>query len=392
MSFRKRSVGLSSPSTTSQKAAVEPEVVSALGVRPSPLDGRPTTSSGTASLDSLFGGHAGLALGNSLLLEESGTTEYSGTLLRFYAAEGVLHGHQVHAIGVGEQWGRELPGVARLENDTRSGPSSVEKEKMKIAWRYERLGDFGTRASPSTRASVAAPRDLEKQHLDKSLSKDLVFCHSFDLTKRLSLPDPSPLNFIPISSTEQNMSPFSSVIQSLTQELNTSPTGTIHRLVIPNILSPALYPSHSSNPHFILQFLHSLRALLRQHSARLTAMITLPLLLYPRSTGLVRWMELVSDGVIELIPFPHSVEFRASTATGAATAQEEKPQGIVQIHRLPVFSEKGGGVSTAGDDLAFTASRRKFVIKPFSLPPVEGDIEAQRGEGEGKPKKVTMEF
>ncbi|KAL9610720.1 MAG: hypothetical protein Q9167_004583 [Letrouitia subvulpina] len=358
MSFRKRSVGLSSPSNISQKAAVELELVSALGVRPSPLDGRPTTSSGTASLDSLFGGHAGLALGNSLLLEESGTTEYSGTLLRFYAAEGILQGHRVHVVGVGEQWGRELPGLARPEGD----------------------------------ASAAAPRDPEKQPLEKSLSTDSVFCHSFDLTKRLSLPDPSPLNFIPIPSTEQNMSPFSSVIQTLTEELNTSPTGTIHRLVIPNILSPALYPSHSSDPHFILQFLHSLRALLRQHPARLTAMLTLPLLLYPRSTGLVRWMELVSDGVIELVPFPHLAELRASTAPGAATAQEEKPQGIVKIHRLPVFSERGGGVSTAGDDLAFTVSRRKFVIKPFSLPPVEGDTEAQRGEGEGKPKKVTMEF
>lgn len=151
MSFRKRSVGLSSPSNTGQKATIEPEVVSALGVRPSPLDGRFTTSSGTASLDSLFGGHAGLALGNSVLLEESGTTEYSGTLLRFYAAEGALHGHRVHVVGVGEQWGRELPGVARPESDARFSPSSVEKEKMKIAWRYERLGDFGVRASPSTR-------------------------------------------------------------------------------------------------------------------------------------------------------------------------------------------------------------------------------------------------
>lgn len=102
-------------------------------------------------------------------------------------------------------------------------------------------------------------------------------------------------------------------------------------------------------------------------------------------------MELLSDGVIELSPFPHSDQAAPPTASGAATAQEEKPQGLVKVHRLPVFSEKGGG-PLSGDDLAFTVSRRKFVIKPFNLPPVEGDTEAQHGEGGGKPTKVDIDF
>src|SRR5205823_3919909 len=149
---------------------------------------------------------------------------------------------------------------------------------------------------------------------------------------------------------------------------------------IPAILSPAFYPPHSSTPQNILQFLHSLRALLRQYPSRLTAMLSLPLTLYPRSTGLVRWIELLSDGVFELVPFPHSPDIGPSLTSGVATAQEEKPQGMVKIHRLPVFHERGGGGSggaRVGDDLAFTVSRRKFIIKPFSLPPVEGDTEAQ---------------
>lgn len=103
-------------------------------------------------------------------------------------------------------------------------------------------------------------------------------------------------------------------------------------------------------------------------------------------------MELLSDGVIELSPFPHSVDTEPTTKTsGSATAQEEKPQGMVEVHRLPVFSEKGGGAAI-GDDLVFTVSRRKFVIKPFNLPPVEGDTEAQKGEGEGKPTRVDIDF
>lgn len=68
---------------------------------------------------------------------------------------------------------------------------------------------------------------------------------------------------------------------------------------------------------------------------------------------------------------------------------------MLKVHRLPVFHEKGGGGGGSGgvgDDLAFTVSRRKFVIKPFSLPPVEGDTEAQRGKADGKPTKVDIEF
>lgn len=87
-------------------------------------------------------------------------------------------------------------------------------------------------------------------------------------------------------------------------------------------------------------------------------------------------------------------------SSGAATASEERPQGMLRVHRLPVWHERGGGgggVAGVGDDLAFTLSRRKFVIKPFSLPPVEGDTEAQgalgaEGGGGGKQTKVDIDF
>lgn len=173
MSFRKRNIGLSAPRTpqSSPTNNSEPSVnhptgetqvsiaqhAQIPGVRPSALDGRPTTSTGTPSLDALLAGHAGLALGNSILLEESGTTDYAGTLLRYYAAEGVVQGHQVHVIGVGEQWGRDLPGlVGTADGEERSKGELVEnREKMKIAWRYERLGEFGVGGlSPSSRGGT----------------------------------------------------------------------------------------------------------------------------------------------------------------------------------------------------------------------------------------------
>lgn len=158
MSFRKRNVGLVGPSSVPATPKDPPATPASVpGVRPSPSDGRPTTSTGTQTLDDLLAGHAGLALGNSLLIEENGTTDFAGALLRYYAAEGVVQGHRVHVVGVGEQWGRELPGLVGVggaggkENEA---GAAVDKEKMKIAWRYERLGEFGA-GTAGSRGGIA---------------------------------------------------------------------------------------------------------------------------------------------------------------------------------------------------------------------------------------------
>jgi elongator complex protein 4 len=167
-SFRKRNVPVRSGNSVLGEAKSAKQEL-AQGVRPSPLDGRLTTSTGTRSLDGLLAGHAGLALGTSLLVEESGTTDFGGTLLRYYASEGVVQGHHVHILGMNEGWGRDLPGVVEgLKTSRKDGSGSGEgenerdtssksndgannargnggsAEKMKIAWRYERLGEFGS--------------------------------------------------------------------------------------------------------------------------------------------------------------------------------------------------------------------------------------------------------
>jgi elongator complex protein 4 len=148
MAFRKRNVALSRAPTAADGTDALSTPVSAPsnapipGVRPSPIDGRPTTSTGTPSLDGILAGHAGLPLGNSILIEEGGTTDYAGALLRFYAAEGVFQGHKVHVVGMGEVWGRELPGIAENRGDSGRKEGKERAEKMKIAWRYEGLGQF----------------------------------------------------------------------------------------------------------------------------------------------------------------------------------------------------------------------------------------------------------
>ncbi|KAI9842497.1 MAG: hypothetical protein M1837_007091 [Sclerophora amabilis] len=436
MSFRKRSVPLPSRSTSTSTNTTDPRspptptppktapsapTPAAPGTRPSPTDGRPIISTGTPSLDALLAGHSGLPLGTSLLVTESGTTDYAGVMCRYFGAEGVVQSagqtagggggvgggggeaaiaQKVHVVGPGEAWGRGLPGLVGVADAEGDAAKRGKGERMKIAWRYEGLGEAGVgmggrgvRGTPSPGVDISAPSTA-------SSIPPPAFCHAFDLTKRLSVPSPSPINCISPSPPDPRIAPFSHILQNLQHQLSSSARTTVHRLIIPNLLSPALYPPHASSPHHLLPFLHSIRGLLRQYSTQLAILITLPLELYPRSSGLVRWIELLSDGVIELTPFPHSADSTQQLATsGAATAQEEQPQGLVKIHRLPVFHERGGGGGGGlglGDDLAFTVSRRKFAIKPFSLPPVEGDTEAQQkgaaGEGGTQTTAINVDF
>ncbi|KAK7538122.1 paxneb superfamily protein-like protein [Phyllosticta citribraziliensis] len=400
MAFRKRNIGIGRTPPGNESpvpvASAPPAVVP--GIRPSPVDGRPTTSTGTPSLDGILAGHAGLAMGSCLLVEETGTTDFTGALLRYYAAEGVVQGHKLHVVGFGEPWGRQLPGLVGVaDGEEESSGGSKTKEKMKIAWRYERLGEF---EAEKRIGGARGPVDRSASGTNLTSPDDAAppFCHKFDLAKRLEFPAGTSINYIPMPPPHQQTSPFLPVLQNVARSLaSTSPT-TIHRVVVPSLLSPALYPPQASQPSFLLQFFHGLRALLRKYPTRLTAVLSLPLELYPRSSGLVRWCELLSDGVLELQPFPHLMDsYGDLAASGAATANEEKPQGMLRVHRLPVFHERGGGgggVASVGDDLAFTMSRRRFVIKPFSLPPVEGDTEAQGALGaeQGKQTKVDIEF
>ncbi|RYP74816.1 hypothetical protein DL771_002737 [Monosporascus sp. 5C6A] len=389
MSFRKKNVVLST-SAVSQAAAPKAENVPIPGVRPSPHDSRPTTSTGTASLDNLLAGHAGLPLGTSLLIGEHGTTDFASVLLRYYAAEGLVQGHQVHVLGLYEGWKGELPGLS-TDAKTSSKSEALAGEKMKIAWRYETMG------APRT-------RDVPQRQGPNGTASTSTFCHSFDLTKRLAPGDiKGQISFHPSMSSpslstlpNDTASPFRTFIRDLASKLANSQPATIHRVIVPGMLSPTGYAGPSSQPEEVLQFLHALRALLRQHPTQLTALITLPLTLFPRSTGLTRWMEILSDGVLELVPLQsNSVHAPPPTSSksDSKSSSEEQVQGLLKVHTLPVFDEKGGGSSeahAAREDQSFSLSRsRGLVIKPFSLPPVLGN-EPERKTAE--PEKASMEF
>lgn len=247
--------------------------------------------------------------------------------------------------------------------------------------------------------AAASPTTISDTNTAASL-----FCHDFDLSKRLAIPSPSTLKCVPLnmpnSPQKSPESPFASYLRHLATHISSLPPTTIHRIVIPQLLSPAMYPPQAANPENVLQFLHSLRALLRKYPTQLSIMSTIPLSLYPRHTGLTRWIELLADGVLEIAPFQaNSLPITAVGATSIAT-QEEPPQGMLKVHTLPVFHERGGGGGgyRVGDDMAFNLTRRKgLVIKPYSLPPIEGDTDAQEQRGLTtdtgvKASKVDIDF
>ncbi|KAE9976024.1 hypothetical protein EG328_002863 [Venturia inaequalis] len=387
MSFRKRNITLSQsgvPNTPSP-----PKPIPSPGIRPSPVSGTQITSTGTASLDKLLA-VGGLALGSSLVIEEEGTTDFSSSLLRCFAAEGVLQGHAVFVVA--PEGSMILPG--EVEEKGSRGKSREAEEKMKIAWRYERLGAFEgrDRGVPQRQPGALPAGDSDPPALETT-----SFCHAYDLTKRLSIPPTNiPLTYLSPAQSLSEISPFNQIISTLTTYLISNPQ-TPTRLLIPSLLSPLFYPPSSSQPHHVLNFIHSLRSLLRITPA-LTIMISWPLALYPRTLPLTRWVETLLDGVILLQPFPHaySIESEPTTPTSGGNAKDdEKMQGLLKVLKAPVLSERGVGVGGLGvgngEDMAFAVGRKRFIIRPFHLPPVEGEEETATTTEEKK-KAKDLEF
>jgi elongator complex protein 4 len=189
------------------------------------------------------------------------------------------------------------------------------------------------------------------------------------------------------SGQKGEISPLKLFLGDVDAKIVNSPAEWIHRIMVPNMLSPTLYSGAQCRPEEALQFLHGLRALLRRHATKVTAMITLPVALYPRSSGLTRWMEILSDGVLELVPLSLGAVHAPPPSERSDSKSEEQTQGLLRVHSLPIFHEKGGGGSDghAREDMSFSLSRTKgLIIKPFSLPPLGEDETQNEVEGTTK--------
>ncbi|KAF3992320.1 hypothetical protein FT663_01157 [Candidozyma haemuli var. vulneris] len=338
------------------------------GVRPSVSNSEPTVSTGCPDLDKLLI-HSGLPLGHSLIVEESGTTDYSSVLLRAFAAQGIIHSRlekgkdhcHVIAIGVPAAWANNLPGVykgsskdqkkARIAADSsKVSVSNMADKDLKIAWRYGLKNQNNPEEEPETPDS----------HLEN-------YTTQFDITQRL-IPGASPqeISFVPLSNHFQSVvAQIKSIIQS---QLENSPSKVI-RLVMPSFLNPSLYPPQASASTFIIPFFHSLQSLLRQYQSNVALIASLPLDLYPRGSVLTQFFESLADGVVHLQPFNRDMELLIEKAYKNEPSKIQ--QGFVNIIKVPILSAKGMMMIRNGE-YAFKNGRKNFEIEEWGIP-VEDD-------------------
>lgn len=343
MSFKKKSVPISGRAN----ANPESSILSHEGVKASVQTSHPTISTGSENLDSLLG-HNGLPLGSMLLVEETGATDFSSVLLRSFASQGILHQRlpqgggstRVVVVGQDETWGKELPGLyvdkkqkkmQKVEEE--ESKVTVSNKNMKIAWRYSRSAEIEQRAADST-----APEST-KQHYNAT----------FDFTSRL-IPSPNPNEITYINPTS-----LASLIVSLEKIIKES---TLVRIVFPSFLHPVIFPPACSSPKQLMPFFHLLHGLCKKYPYSVSMVMSLPLDLYPRHSAVTRWAEHQSDGVIQLDPFPESLESQS--------------QGLVNVFKIPVTSERGVMVSKRGE-YAFRVGKKTFEIRDFGIPVDESE-------------------
>lgn len=110
------------------------------------------TSTGIASLDDLLGG--GLPLSCSLVIAAPDVhSSYGELVLRYFVSQGLVSGHRVCLIGGSEdELGKFVKDCMWLPKDSQSNGNDEEREgddddelqKVKIAWRYEKMQQFKT--------------------------------------------------------------------------------------------------------------------------------------------------------------------------------------------------------------------------------------------------------
>ena len=291
----------------------------------------PLVSTGTSTLDALLSPAAGLPVSSSLLIEEEGTGNYGGVILRQYIAEGVVQGDKIWIGGIGQQWWRGVPGLSKEDKAKFSNDAVREvSEKMKIAWRYgvndpRTPVDFGRDTFPG-------------------------FCHCFELSEQMSFPGPDQVVFSPPPAISGN--PFKPILESVLTFLDPVPKSTPVRLVLPDLLNPHVYGPESTCPSNVLQFLHTLMALIHARKYA-TLVLSLSTSFYPRSNPLISWIEHLCSYVIQLCPLPRP----------PPSSTIKHSQGLVFVHK--------GGLMLR--EMAYRVGRRGMVLEEWSLPPLEDE-------------------
>ncbi|RKP11054.1 Elongator complex protein 4 [Thamnocephalis sphaerospora] len=363
------------------------------GTRLSAYNSQLLTSSGVSSLDDILASDAcgGLPVGTLLIVREDQQTRYAQLLLRYFLAQGMAHGHGMLVASADEAPDallRRLPGWTDVTTEPKqeSGtpaavPADSEADRMKIAWRYQKLkrvdgGSTDMGQGASSAATFCHRFDLTKTVREEQLAAASVCCVPMDYLAQYNGAEhgkpADPYAHLYAEIAKQVDGEYSAVAKPVTGDA----PRRILRIAIQSLASPS-WPAAS--PQATFQFLHSLRGLLRYSLA--VAMITLPAYLYEsvaatsQSAAWLRRLEHCADLVLELRSFTDE-ERAAMGATDSATGYH----GTLQIRRA-------AGVNTLlstsvkyghpAENLAFRQRRHGLMVETFHLPP-EGGVTERR--------------
>lgn len=237
-------------SSFKRKGTSKPALPTYPGTRPSPGSTQTLiTSTGISSLDDILGG--GLPLSCSLVIAAQDIhSSYGELITKYFVAQGLVAGHKVCIIGDDDeklgQFVREcmwLPkslqttmGADEDEDEKRSDQS----QKVKIAWRYEKMKQFKTTVGSSS-LYVVYLHDSFCHGYDLNLCRDgESYCQTFELSSRIpeevvnDAIERDRLHFIDVSKL---VSP-SRVLEAVSRFVSSDTSAPV-RICIPSLGSPA---------------------------------------------------------------------------------------------------------------------------------------------------------
>ncbi|AAS50960.2 ABR188Wp [Eremothecium gossypii ATCC 10895] len=351
------------------------------GLRPSPATSHPTTSTGCADMDRLLG-HMGLPMGQMLLVEEQGGTDFASVLGKLFAAQGAAHnraesrgaqrGGNTHVVVItlNTQYAKELPGIFQgtrkevkksrisqeeskvtVQNLAGGGAKPVARSQdLRIAWRYG-LGD-------NCGAS---------QRSEPEIDPHPHYRHQFDITSRM-LPAPTATEV----STLSPQQPIATLLRQLELKLEAQPS-QLFRIVIPAFLHPAMYAPSAVQLHEAITLLHGVRSLVKKHREHCVLLATISRDLFSQRGSLfMSQIEAVFDAAICLEPFNQEMQ---QFLERAYKSQPNKVQhGLVHVLKLPVISDRGE-MHVIRSEWAFKNGRKNFAIEEWGIPVEETEQE-----------------
>jgi elongator complex protein 4 len=347
------------------------------GIKPSiVLSNINCVSTGTKDIDTVLI-HGGLPTNCSLLIEEDGSTDFSGVLMKSYISEGIIQNRKSgkivnHCIVVGmdNQFGNELPDVYAGNKKERKKKFVQEQEgklsvsninsnnELKIAWRY--------------RKDITGAKKKENVN-DIDDSKYPEYNHQFDITTVIR-PSPGVTEISYISLHEGYDKVLENIKRIADKELKDE--SKMIRLAIPYMLNPMIYGCEELVEYnSVIKFIFGLRRILNSYQGRISMMATLSSELYEDTDILKTLEDSMFDGIIRLVPFPHELNILMEKVY--KTQREKIKQGYVDIYRIPILSSMGL-MERRLKEYSFKNSKSNFHVEQWSIPVEEEDIDENK--------------